>query len=136
MQEGIIHDDLVVAPPVAHKRHKRSLHNKTHTVWRKAPEVHDFVGDELFGKNFPVIRIFSVQYAEPNDIRLIRTFIENGKFFTLHGIFDKTKNSEEFQTRLRGVKLLSAPRGLTLSSIYTHFNTSNKKSFEKHCGKW
>lgn len=45
--EGIIHDDVIIAPPVAHKRHKRSLHNDTHTMWRKAPEVHNFIDDEL-----------------------------------------------------------------------------------------
>ncbi|XP_060587578.1 A disintegrin and metalloproteinase with thrombospondin motifs like [Ruditapes philippinarum] len=46
--EGIIHDDVIIAPPVAHKRHKRSLHQHTHTMWRKAPEIHNFIDDELF----------------------------------------------------------------------------------------
>ncbi|XP_045160623.1 uncharacterized protein LOC123525555 [Mercenaria mercenaria] len=46
--EGIIHDDVIIAPPVAHKRHKRSLHKDTHTMWRKAPEIHNFIDDELF----------------------------------------------------------------------------------------
>lgn len=47
-QEGIIHDDVIIAPPVAHKRHKRSLHKSLHTIWRKKPDVHDFIDDELF----------------------------------------------------------------------------------------
>jgi len=50
-QEGIIHHDVIIAPPVAHKRHKRALHKRLHTIWRKKPEVHDFIDDELFGKH-------------------------------------------------------------------------------------
>ena len=50
-QEGVIHDSVIIAPPTAHKRHRRSLHKVKHSVFQKAPEVHDFVDDELFGKN-------------------------------------------------------------------------------------
>ncbi|XP_052776661.1 uncharacterized protein LOC128214307 [Mya arenaria] len=46
--EGIVHEEMIIAPPVAHKRHKRSLDPDAHTLWKKAPETHDFIGDELF----------------------------------------------------------------------------------------
>ncbi|XP_052256389.1 A disintegrin and metalloproteinase with thrombospondin motifs 2-like [Dreissena polymorpha] len=46
--EGIIHEEMVIAPPLAHKRHKRSLHLDTHTIWRKSPDSHTFSDDELF----------------------------------------------------------------------------------------
>ncbi|KAH3696699.1 hypothetical protein DPMN_084175 [Dreissena polymorpha] len=42
--------EMVIAPPLAHKRHKRSLHLDTHTIWRKSPDSHTFSDDELFGK--------------------------------------------------------------------------------------
>ena len=32
-------------------------------------------------------------------------------------------------------KILSSGKGLTLSSIYTHFNTLKKKDAGNHCGK-
>ena len=49
IQEGIIHDELIIAPPTATKRHKRALHTETHTIWKKAQEVLNFEDDELFG---------------------------------------------------------------------------------------
>ena len=52
-QEGIIHDDMIIAPPTATKRHKRALHNETHTIWKKAMEVFNFEDDELFGNYIP-----------------------------------------------------------------------------------
>ena len=33
------------------------------------------------------------------------------------------------------LKKMRIKRGLTLSSIYTHFNTLKKRSVGKHCGK-
>ncbi|KAL4236679.1 hypothetical protein ACF0H5_005063 [Mactra antiquata] len=46
--EGIIHDDIIIAPPIAHKRHKRSLHRTKHSIWNKNPEIPKFIDDELF----------------------------------------------------------------------------------------
>lgn len=77
--EGIIHDDVIIAPPVAHKRHKRSLHNDTHTMWQKAPEIHSFIGDELF----------------------VPPSIDNLKFPTVLPLNDNTMSNEAPYTHIR-----------------------------------